>query len=65
MKTYTVKEASDIAGIPTRTITYNCKRDDVRKVSNRYQITQSILDGWIEKINSSSQHYRNLAKAEE
>jgi hypothetical protein len=65
MKIYSVKEASDFAGIPTRTITYNCKRDNVRKVSNRYQITQTTLDEWITKSNNSSQHYRNLAKAEE
>ena len=65
MKTYSVQEASEILGIPTRTVHYNCKRDKVRKVSNKYQITQKLLDAWTDKKNNQSQHYAQLAKLRE
>ena len=47
-KIYSVKEASEKTNIPPRSISYYCKRDKVRKKSNKYQITQQILDKWIE-----------------
>ena len=46
MKTYTVKEAAEKLSMPIRTIQYNCKRDNVRKVLNVYQITDEYLDQW-------------------
>ena len=46
-KIYSVKEASEKTNIPPRSISYYCKRDKVRKKSNKYQITQQILDKWI------------------
>jgi regulator of replication initiation timing len=55
MNTYSVKEASEITGIPTRTIHYTCKRDNVRKVSNKYQITDELIALWIDKKNDSPQ----------
>jgi lipopolysaccharide export LptBFGC system permease protein LptF len=47
MKIYTVKEASTKTSIPVRTIQHFCKRDNVRKKLNVYQITDVVLEGWI------------------
>lgn len=46
-KIYSVKEASEKTNIPPRSISYYCKRDKVRKKSNKYQITRQILDNWV------------------
>ena len=47
MKIYTAKEASTKTSIPVRTIQHFCKRDNVRKKLNVYQITDVVLEGWI------------------
>ena len=48
MKTYSVKEASDILGIKPRAVQHRCKRDNIRKKSNKYLITDEIIDLWKE-----------------
>ena len=45
-KTYSVKEAADIVGIKERAIQTRCKKDNIRKKSNRYLITDSIISRW-------------------
>ena len=59
MDIFSVKEAAEITGIPTRTIHYMCKRDNVRKKSNRYQITQELLSLWMDKKTDELQLSRN------
>ena len=46
MKSYSVKEASNILGIKPRAVQHRCKRDNIRKKSNKYLITDEILDNW-------------------
>ena len=46
MKSYSVKEASDILGIKPRAVQHRCKRDNIRKKSNKYLITDEILANW-------------------
>ena len=46
MKTYSVKEASDLIGISTRAVQKRCFKDNIRKKSNRYLITDEHIDTW-------------------
>ena len=53
MKIYTVIEASVKTSISKRTIQYKCKRDNIRKKLNVYQITDKELNKWVEEdVNS-------------
>ena len=53
MKIYTVIEATVKTSISKRTIQYKCKRDNIRKKLNVYQITDKELNKWIEEdVNS-------------
>jgi hypothetical protein len=45
-KTYSVKEAATIIGIKERAVQFRCKRDNIRKKSNRYLITDTIIASW-------------------
>jgi hypothetical protein len=49
MKIYTPIEAAAKTSIPKRTIQYKCKRDNIRKKLNVYQITDEVLNKWIEE----------------
>ena len=49
MKIYTAIEAATKTSIPKRTIQYKCKRDNIRKKLNVYQITDDVLKKWIEE----------------
>jgi len=49
MKSYSVKEASEILGIKPRAVQHRCKRDNIRKKSNKYLITDEILSNWKER----------------
>ena len=49
MKIYTPIEAAAKTSIPKRTIQYKCKRDNIRKKLNVYQITDDVLNKWIEE----------------
>jgi len=62
MKVYSVKEASEITGISLRTIQFRCKRDNIRKKNNRYQITDSIISLWIDKKNEETQETNAIAR---
>ena len=46
MKTYSVKEASELIGISTRAVQKRCFKDNIRKKSNRYLITDEHIDTW-------------------
>jgi len=48
MKTYSVNEASKILGIKPRAVQHRCKRDNIRKKSNKYLITDEIIALWKE-----------------
>ena len=48
MKTYSVNEASEILGIKPRAVQHRCKRDNIRKKSNKYLITDEIIALWKE-----------------
>ena len=48
MKTYSVNEVSKILGIKPRAVQHRCKRDNIRKKSNKYLITDEIIDLWKE-----------------
>ena len=61
MKTYSVNEASEILGIKPRAVQHRCKRDNIRKKSNKYLITDEIITTWKElkatqnaKVNATS-----------
>ena len=49
MKIYTAIEAAAKTSISKRTIQYKCKRDNIRKKLNVYQITDDVLNKWIEE----------------
>lgn len=49
MKTYTVLEASKIIGVSTRAIQKKCSKEDIRKKSNRYLITDIHIENWKNK----------------
>jgi len=49
MKIYTAIEAAAKTSISKRTIQYKCKRDNIRKNLNVYQITDDVLNKWIEE----------------
>ena len=44
---YSVKQASEITGLPIRTIQYRCKTQNVKKVNKKYIITQNHIDKWM------------------
>ena len=52
MKIYNVKEAGKVSGIPVRTISYLCSKDNIPKKNNVYQISEELLTKWIEKRQS-------------
>ena len=53
MKIYTAIEAAAKTSISKRTIQYKCKRDNIRKKLNVYQITDDVLKKWVEEdVNS-------------
>ena len=45
-KIYTPKEASDLLSIPLRTIQYRCRKQEIVKKNNVYQITEQHIDDW-------------------
>lgn len=52
---YSIFEASKLTGISKRTIQYRCKRDNIKQIDNRYIITGSILQSWVESTQVSTQ----------
>ena len=47
---YSVKQASELTGLPIRTIQYRCKRENLSKVNKRYVITQDHIDKWMPNV---------------
>lgn len=57
MDTYSVSQVSEILSISVRAVTKRCKKSKVRKINNKYAITQKNIEEWkteiIEKIKPS------------
>tara|TARA_R110000782_G_scaffold9860_1_gene31338 strand:- start:29 stop:1015 length:987 start_codon:yes stop_codon:yes gene_type:complete len=62
MKIYTPIEAAAKTSIPKRTIQYKCKRDNIRKKLNVYQITDEVLKKWIEEDANNPRNTRAIAQ---
>ena len=62
MKIYTAIEAAAKTSISKRTIQYKCKRDNIRKNLNVYQITDEVLKKWIEE-DANSPRKSSIARA--
>ena len=62
MKIYTAIEAAAKTSISKRTIQYKCKRDNIRKKLNVYQITDEELKKWIEEDVNSPRNSRAIAQ---
>lgn len=63
MKTYSVKEASEILGIKVRAIQIRCKKEKVRKKNNKYLITEEIIKSWNEIKEDQTQKETQNANA--
>ena len=61
MKIYTAIEAAAKTSISKRTIQYKCKRDNIRKNLNVYQITDDVLKKWIEEDANNPRNARAIA----
>jgi len=48
MKTYSTKEAAALLGVSERAVQKKCKKLDIRKKSNRYLITDELINDWKE-----------------
>jgi len=46
IKTYSTKETAKILGIKERAVQTRCKKDNIRKISNQYIITDVIIADW-------------------
>ena len=46
IKTYSTKETAKILGIQKRAVQTRCKKDNIRKISNQYIITDVIIADW-------------------
>ena len=53
MNTYSALEASVKLNISKRAVQKRCKKDNIRKIDNKYSITDLILDRWAKEIKSS------------
>jgi len=49
IKTYSTKETAKILGIQKRAVQTRCKKDNIRKISNQYIITDVIIADWKQK----------------
>ena len=49
IKTYSTKETAEILGIKERAVQTRCKKDNIRKISNQYIITDVIIADWKQK----------------
>ena len=53
MKTYSAEEASVKLNISKRAVQKRCKKDNIRKKDNKYEITDLILERWAKEIKSN------------
>ena len=53
MNTYSPLEASIKLNISKRAVQKRCKKDNIRKIDNKYSITDLILERWAKEIKSS------------
>jgi len=60
MKTYSVKEASELIGITERAVQLKCKKEKIRKKNNRYLITEEHITEWITNTNEAQQNEVSL-----
>ena len=63
MKIYTAIEAAAKTSMSKRTIQHKCKRDNIRKKLNVYQITDEVLKKWIEEYVNSPRNARAIAQS--
>ena len=56
---YTPKEAAELLAVPLRTVQFWCKKQNIRKKANRYQITQTHIDKWIDFLNGTQSNATN------
>jgi len=61
MKTYSTKEASALLGVSERAVQKKCKQLNIRKKSNRYLITDKLINEWNEP---NDVFYEEFSKAE-
>jgi len=61
MKTYSAKQAASILGISERAVQKKCKQLNIRKKSNRYLITDKLINEWNEP---NDVFYEEFSKAE-
>ena len=57
---FTPKETAELLAVPLRTIQFWCKKQNVRKKSNRYQITQTHIDKWIDFLNGTQSNAKDV-----
>ena len=60
MKTYSVKQASELIGITERAVQLKCKKEKIRKKNNRYLITEEHITEWITNTNEAQQNEVSL-----
>ena len=66
IKTYTTKETAKILGIKERAVQTRCKKDNIRKKSNQYIITDLIIADWKQanaKANANANATEEVARA--
>lgn len=66
IKTYTTKETAKILGIKERAVQTRCKKDNIRKKSNQYIITDLIIADWKQanaKANANTNATEEVARA--
>ena len=56
---FTPKEAAELLAVPLRTVQFWCKKQNIRKKSNRYQITQTHIDTWVDFLNGTQTNATN------
>ena len=56
---FTPKEAAELLAVPLRTVQFWCKKQSIRKKANRYQITQTHIDNWVDFLNGTQSNATN------
>jgi hypothetical protein len=62
MNTYSVLEASEKLGISTRAVQKRCKNNEVRKLNNKYLITDLLIEKWAKEIESNEPQTNQISE---
>ena len=65
IKTYSTKETAKILGIKERAVQTRCQKDNIRKKSNQYLITDLIIADWKQKEEANAKPNANANATEE